>query len=502
MSTERRAARGARSASAAGAARFLAAVLLPLAAVLALALAAGAPARADDDPDGASDAGSAGQRIADGLRTSPVYVDPAYRSAFPPDEQRRLVAKIKASGLPVRVVVVPLISGDAWGGDPEKMVDVVRYRMAEGAQKKAVYMTLSTNEGYLDGFEFPRDGQYQAFWGVAAVGHQDDMKGRSLYAKFSRALEIVRSGDGEKQYEKATADLHDDDPAERDSAADGGGADDSAGDGGGADDGGGDGGGADDSGADAGPSPLLLGVLIGSAVAVLAAAVLGFRTVRWRARTSARAPFTSPRSVFATARTAGVRDLRKRAQRELLAYNEKLIAHEPGEHADSDLLQLSLDAYAAACTVLDEARDTPDLAGVLALLHEGRDALERSEPAPRSRRKARAAAPTLPLCFFDPLHGAAAERIRWRPLGRREALRVAACRECSAAVSARRVPEVLTHKHDGRRIPYFEVPPEHSLWAATGYGSLTEEPLTGRVLRGDFTRTTRTTRTKRSRRGR
>ncbi|MFE9386212.1 hypothetical protein ACFYMO_23790 [Streptomyces sp. NPDC007025] len=484
MSTERRAGRGARSASAAGPARFLAAALVSVLAALALALAAGVPARADDDPAAASDAGSAGQRIADALRTSPVYVDPAYRSAFPPDEQRRLAARIKKSGLPVRVVVVPLISGDAWGGDPEKMVDVVRYRMAEGARKKAVYMTLSTNEGFLDGYEFPRDGRYEAFWGVAAVGHQDDMKDRSLYAKFSRALEIVRSGDGREQYEKATADLHDDDPAERDGGAHHRG-------------------GADGGGADAGPSPLLLGVLAGSLVAVLAAAALVLRTVRRRARSSARAPFTSPRSVFATARTAGVRDLRKRAQRELLAYNEKLLAHEPDEHADSDLLQLSLDAYAAACTVLDEARDTPDLAGVLVLLHEGADALERSEPAPRSRRKARAAAPTLPLCFFDPLHGAAAERIRWRPLGRREALRVAACRECSAAVSARRAPEVLTHRHDGRRVPYFEVPPEHSLWAATGYGSLTEETLTGRVLRGDFTRTrTSRTRTTRTRRGR
>ncbi|WP_432109142.1 hypothetical protein [Streptomyces sp. AA1529] len=498
MSTERPAARGARSASAAGPARFLAAALVSVLAALAPALAAGAPARADDAPAAASDAGSAGQRIADALRTSPVYVDPAYRSAFPAEEQRRLAAKIEKSGLPVRVVVVPLISGDAWGGDPEKMVDVVRYRMAEGARKKAVYMTLSTNEGFLDGYEFPRDGRYEAFWGVAAVGHQDDMKDRSLYAKFSRALEIVRSGDGRKQYEKATADLHDDDPAERDGGTDDGGTDD-----GGAD-GGADGGGADGEGADGGPSPLLLGVLAGSAVAVLAAVALVLRTVRRRARTSARAPFTSPRSVFATARAAGVRDLRKRAQRELLAYNEKLLAHEPGEHADADLLQFALDAYAAACTVLDEARDTPDLAGVLALLHEGREALERSEPAPRRRRKARAADPTLPLCFFDPLHGAAAERIRWRPLGRREALRVAACRECSAAVSARRAPEVLTHRHDGHRVPYFEVPPEHSLWAATGYGSLTEETLTARVLRGDFTRSRagRSTRASRARRGR
>ncbi|WP_431982586.1 hypothetical protein [Streptomyces qinglanensis] len=124
-----------------------------------------------------------------------------------------------------RHFVEVLRSGAARGGDPGKMVDVVRYRMAEGAKKKAVCMTLSTDEGFLNGYEFPRDGQYQAFWGVAAVGHQDDMKDRSLYAEFSRALEIVRSGAGEKQYEKATADLHDDDPADRDGGADGGGGD-------------------------------------------------------------------------------------------------------------------------------------------------------------------------------------------------------------------------------------------------------------------------------------
>ncbi|MBO8186708.1 hypothetical protein [Streptomyces spirodelae] len=457
MSTELRAAPGAASTRPSRAARLTAAVLALVLAALASALGTAGRAAADGD--------SPAQRIVDGLRKSPVYVDPSYEQAFPTDQQRRLVKKIKASGLPVRVVVVPFISGDAWDGDPEKMVDVVRYRLGEGSDKEAVYMTLSRTEGFLNGYEFPRNGKHQAFWGVAAVGHQEDMKGKSLYAKFTRALEIVKSGNGDKAYEKATKDLQRDRPS-------------SGGDGAG-------------SGA-GGLSPVLLTVVIAAAAAVLLAAVLGYRTVRThRARTSARAPFTSPRSVFATARKTRVRDLRKRAQRELLAYNEELLAHEPSEDgADGDLLQLSLDAYAAAGKVLDEARDIPDLAGVLALIHEGRGALRRSEPS--------ASASALPLCFFHPLHGPAAKRVSWRPLGRRESLDVAACADCAAAVAARRAPEVLTQAHgDVRqaqgdvRIPYFEVPPESSLWAATGYGSLTEDTLTERVLRGDFTRTSR-----------
>ncbi|MGP3985585.1 hypothetical protein [Streptomyces sp. 3N207] len=449
MSTEPSAAPGAPSARPA---RLRAAVLAALLGAVLLVLGTAGPAGAAEDRPG--------ERIADGLRKSPVYVDPSYRQAFPADQQRRLAKKIKASGIPVRVIVVPFISGDAWGGEPEKMVDVVRDRLGESLHKEAVYMTLSSTEGFLNGYEFPRDGKHQASSGVSAVGYQEDMADKSLYAKFSRALEIVKSGDGNKQYEEAIKDSKGSDRPSADEDGEDG---------------------------EGGPSPLLLAALIVPALAVLVVAVLTIRARR--SRTSVRVPFTSPRSVFATARKAGVRDLRKRAQRELLAYNEELLAHEPGdsaadgdEAADTDLLQLSLDAYSAAGTVLDNARDIPDLAGVLALLHEGREALRRSESAD-------GAAAALPLCFFHPLHGPAAERVRWRPLGRRESLDVAACGDCAAAVAARRAPEVLTQAHEDRRIPYFEVPPEHSLWAATGYGSLTEDTLTERVLRGDFTRT-------------
>ncbi|EPD89244.1 hypothetical protein HMPREF1486_06564 [Streptomyces sp. HPH0547] len=416
----------------------------------------------DEGADGADGAATApGRRIADALRRSPVYVDPAYEQAFPVAEQRKLAAKIKKSGIPVRVVVVPFVTGDAWGGEPEKMVEVVRDRLGESPRQEAVYMTLSRTEGYLSGHEFPRDGEHQAFWGVAAVGHQDDMDGKSLYAKFSRALEIVEAGNGDKVYEKATADLP------RTPVR-------------------------DEPGGPGGTSWTLVAALAGAALAVLLAALLGYRALRRRAGGSARTPFTSPRSVFAAARTADADDLRERAQRELLAYHEDVLAHEPGEgnaHPDGDATahyQLALDAYDAAGRVLDGARGVPDLAGVLALVHEGRGALGRAATARRGRR--RKPGTTLPLCFFHPLHGPADRRVRWRPLGRREALHVAACTTCAAAVAAHRAPEVLTQTHGDREIPYFEVPPAQSLWARTGYGSLGETTLTTRVLRGEFSR--------------
>ncbi|MEY9215272.1 hypothetical protein NI17_015685 [Thermobifida halotolerans] len=37
---------------------------------------------------------------------------------------------------------------------------------------------------------------------------------------------------------------------------------------------------------------------------------------------------------------------------------------------------------------------------------------------------------------------------------------------------------------DGRRVPYYDLPPELSVWAATGYGALRDD-LVARVLRGD-----------------
>nr|WP_240979383.1 hypothetical protein [Streptomyces sp. HNM0574] len=413
---------------------------LLLAALLAWCLAAPAAV--------AAPAESPGERIAKALRESPVYVDPAYESVVRPAEQRELAQRIERTKMPIKVILVPLATGDEWGGKSDQLAEAVRDRLGgkAGSGEEAAFVTMSdTSADALSGHDWPFD-RFHALDAVAAVDHQPDMRGKRLAARVERAVDNIASGDGDAIYDKATAHLED-------------------------------GTGRDD-GPDAGSGwalPLALGAAL---VAVLGTA--GFLLVR-RRRSAAAAPFAAPRAVLAAAREADEASVRRRAQEEVVAFGEELSTAETGDGGDPEALRRALDAYTAAGSVLDRADGIPDLAGVLALVAEGRDALAR---APRASRKRR----PLPLCFFHPLHGRAQRRIRWRPLGRRDALHVAVCAECRTAVAERRAPAVLTAQHEGRDVPYFEVPAEHSLWAATGYGSLGDEPLADRVARGDFTR--------------
>lgn len=253
---------------------------LALFAALSLCLSPAPPAAADDRPDTGKNAGSGeeaspgenadpgkkaspGEKIARGLRESPVYVDPAYEDAFTPSQRTRLAERIKRSGIPIRIVVVPYFSGDAWGGEPREMADVVRDRLGESPAREAVYLTLSdSGDAFLNGYEYPDD-KHRAFWGAAAVGHLDEMKDRDLYTKFSRAIDIVKAGNGDKVYKRATKDLdatRTEPPREPE-----------------------------------GPSvPALIALAVGGLVVALLAAWLVVRYLRHRSRGSVRVPFTSP----------------------------------------------------------------------------------------------------------------------------------------------------------------------------------------------------------------
>ncbi|MFJ9620121.1 hypothetical protein [Streptomyces noursei] len=417
MSTDLRRRRSLRSALAVGAAS------------VALLCAVAGPATAAESP---------GQKIADALRTSPVYVDPSLSSAVGPDDQRTLVRKIRESRLPIRVVLVPLVEGDNWGGKPEQLIEVVHERMGGGP---AILIAPGHYPDDIEAREWPADA-HQAERAAASVFFDDAMKGAGLTKRISRAIDLIEAGDGNAEYERRTAGL------------------------------GTSGGASPKKPAAQGTSPVVRIVTLAvGPVLVLAAAWLLLRR-RSRLRDFGT-PFAMPRSVFAAAHRADEDGLRERAGEEVVRLGEETRA----ATGDPAAIERALDAYAAAGTVLDRARGVPDLAGVFALVAEGRAALS---PAPA----------TLPLCFFHPLHGPATRRIPWRPLGRREQLRVAACDACLRAVRTRRAPEVLTDRLDDRPVPYFEVPAEKSLWAATGYGSLLSgASLAARVQRGDFTRT-------------
>ena len=162
-------------------------------------------------------------------------------------------------------------------------------------------------------------------------------------------------------------------------------------------------------------------------------------------------------AVFAIADAADTERIRRQAREAVIAFGEELRNAPPSEGA--------LDAYQAAAKVLDAATSPTDLAGVLVLVNIGRGGP--------------------PLCLFNPLHGPSARQVNWRLLGRREQLRVPACSACAEAIGRHRPPEVLADSVNKKHVPYLEVDPAKSVWAATGFGVFSDD-LVERILRGDF----------------
>jgi len=196
-------------------------------------------------------------------------------------------------------------------------------------------------------------------------------------------------------------------------------------------------------------------------------------------KASGTGPDPAAGAALRTARQAREQSARDEAQRQLLELGE-LLEHSavPGAGVRQSLLTRALDAYEAAAKVLDHAHDITDIAGVLVLVRMGVAAATAAET---DRAEARA---PVDLCFFNPLHGVSARHVRWRQLGQRDALIVRACAECADRLRQRRQPYALTCQVHGRELPYYEIDPQQSVWAATGYGQFTGD-LIERVLTGN-----------------
>lgn len=218
----------------------------------------------------------------------------------------------------------------------------------------------------------------------------------------------------------------------------------------------------------------------GTGRAVLAGAG-GVMFTRWTRRRGAPADefLGAPSIAMGIAQQAQEDEARERARREILELGELL--GRPGDQPCGDvrLQQRALDAYAAAEKVLDRAHDIADLAGALVLAHEGRHAFGAATAAAKGKKPPAA----VPLCFFNPLHGVSARQVAWRPLGQWRAVEVRGCDECARRVKRRRPPDALSCRVHGRDVPYYEIDPSRSVWAATGYGQFCDD-LIERVLAG------------------
>lgn len=394
---------------------------------------------------------SPGERLAAALRRSPVYVDPSLASALPQADRDRLIAKFRKLPVPVFVVLVPLVKGGTWSDD-DQLATVVHAKLG----RDGVYITFSDIGDDLRAKEFGGDHQARyAAWAVSFDRAYDDA---SVADRLNRIADLMLSGDAKKEYDRQSALIQkraNQRRSEQGLRTD-----------------------QDDSSA----LPFALG---GAGIA--AAGVAGLLLWRRRRMASVRRDDSAlllPRTVFSTAKRAGEDQLREQASHEVIAFGELLDTTDvrvSGERT-GELMTRALDAYQAAGKTLDRARGVPDLAGVLVLVDQGRDALASARAVAAGKPEI----PPSPLCFFNPLHGDAGSRIDWRPIGSRRRLRVHACRDCARAARAKETPDILMDRRDGRDVPYFEADPSKSVWAETGYGHLRED-LVPRILRGDHT---------------
>lgn len=223
------------------------------------------------------------------------------------------------------------------------------------------------------------------------------------------------------------------------------------------------------------------GWLIGGvALLVLGGLALAVRWVMRRGRAAAPAPlaneprFRLPERVLRTVREAEDRQVRQRADREVLALGEALDAAEISDRAPAtlDAWQAALDHYAAARRVLEEAGSPADVMGALVLAQRGSSALQ------TARRPGTQWAPT-PTCYFHPLHEGKTTRVSWT--GEGVAVTVPACGACATSLAAGDEPaDVLDFVEGKTPVHYFAL--DIAPWSTAGYGSL-EPDLLAALLR-------------------
>ncbi|SPT64625.1 hypothetical protein [Actinomadura madurae] len=393
---------------------------------------------------------SPGERLAASLRRSPIHVDPSLASALPAAERRRLLSKLRKAPTRVFIVLVPMVKGGTWT-DADQLATVVHDRLG----RDGVFITFDDDTENLTAREW--GGDHSARDATGAVTIDRAMDDAPLAAKLGRALDLLISGTAAREYDRLSDELDKRVNARRSTRPEA----------------------AEEEG-DGSLVPLGAGV---AGLAVLG--VGGFLLWRRRRMPSVRREaegLLMPRTVFATANRATEDQLREQASREVIAFGELLdeTTVPTTDERTRTLMATALDAYQAAGKTLDAAEGVPDLAGVLVLLDQGRDALASAQSLANGKPEI----PPVPLCFFNPLHGDATNKLDWRPVGSRERLRVQTCRPCARATREKQTPDVLTDRRDGRKVPYYEADPAQSVWAETGYGQLRED-LIPRILRGD-----------------
>ena len=388
---------------------------------------------------------SATEQIVVELEGSPVHIDPSYANAFPEERAADMEQRITDSGVSLRVLVVPLIDGGEWSGEADHMVAAVHDRVGDEAHYLVLDGRSLSGHDFVPGDLENRRAHYGALTASAELGY--DAQATEL---LDRAVEVALSDDPQDVYEAANEE-RERRPMEWLYSF--------------------------------GPSGYTLYMVLPWILVVFALLGLGFGIHRWR---RPRAVPTLPQhAAFDNANRARRDELARRAGEELVELGERLsraapVADDPEATGE---FHKALDAHAAARRVYDalpEAGALVDIVGALVLLDTAEDHMARATLPTRRRR----ATPTRSHCYANPLHGTDTKITPWREFGGRADIKVPLCAQCAKAVRDRFRPTVLPDHHGGREVPYYEVPPEESVWSATGFGALRGD-LVDRVLRGE-----------------
>ncbi|MFE1103625.1 hypothetical protein ACFW4K_24185 [Nocardiopsis alba] len=396
------------------------------------------------------------ETIADALRESPVYVDPVYSTVLPEEMRAEAVATIEESGLPVRVVLTPLLAGDDWNGEASALAAAVHdrlggvghYLVLEGDTFRGEDLSPSTEGG----------ASLRAHYAALATSYTTGFDG-TVGEQMEQAVEFAVSDDPEAVYE---AQVNAYEEARGPLPSQGEGADGSN---------------PEDGDGSALPIGRAWPWALGT-VALLA--LLGGGYLLWTRRPTA--PSLPQHAAFANASRARRETLERQAERELIEVGERLGAMEPKSGTDAaHSLGRALDAHDAARRVAERMGrgSLADVVGVLVLLDLAEEGLAAAE-----RRRSSTAARRRRHCYANPLHGTGTTDTDWRQLGATRSVRVPLCGGCVKAVRGRTRLAALQVEHEGRSVPYYEVPAEESVWAATGFGSLSDD-LVERILRGE-----------------
>ncbi|WP_146605170.1 hypothetical protein [Jiangella anatolica] len=359
--------------------------------------------------------------IAADLADDGVHVDPALADQFTADQLSGLAAMVDGADPAVHVLVVPL-TYDSDVSANQLVAQVHRAAPADGVYFVARYSGVDAWRVEATSYNAVTNNEDALATYVAGDRYPSD-----LALQVTETVEIFTGGTAEQEY----AELYPDSETATST-------------------------GSDDSQVLGMDPPVAIGL------GVVLVAVVGWWLLR---RRRPRGDVALKRRALRRISSAQTQEWRRRAETETAALGDRIRALEIEHGDDSATWAAALDHYQAATAILDRSDAAADAIGALVLARRGDDALSH---AADGRTWTPSAA-----CFFNPLHGPATTKAKWKTAaGRRD---VPCCAACARDLGKRREPEILDLPTGDTVVHYMDAGVEP--WASTGFGALAPDLL-------------------------